>query len=224
MSGQLMPLFMTCILLIIVLVLHGICLSMPYYAEAPELGRALSDIRDLESYRAYYPNMDTKYGFWEICVNMKGSTKCYSFGLKEDASSNTFKAPDWVIACQVLSIIGLTIGAIALIFCIFFLKFSKTFLLVACSICSITGGIIIIIADVVFAGEKSIKFFFQSDQMNFTFGSPKDKYLVAADDAFQYGWAFGLDIATGIMCILIGILFVILSVLRKSDRFYLTKM
>jgi hypothetical protein len=222
MAAQVSLVVLSSLLLIAMLVLHGICLSFPYYAEGTNMGGHLSIRTDLSSYRAYYPNMNVHFGFWKMCFNVYTRISCYSFGLEEDTNTSTVKAPDWVIVCQALSIIGLIVGALGLGLSLLWLCVSSRRLLVAGSVATILGGITIIIADIVFSTEKSVKFVMQDSQVVPTFGSVAEKYLLDVDSSIQYSWNFGLDLATGIACVLIGALYALCVSLTRSDSLYIS--
>ncbi|BFZ21919.1 hypothetical protein BsWGS_24958 [Bradybaena similaris] len=212
-----------CVLLLLTLALHAILLAMPYHAQAADIGVHLANKTDLGTYIAFYPNMDARYGFWRLCMVMYGDTACYNFGLQEDVNSSTMEAPAWVIVCQALSIAGLGVSVLSVVFCLMWLCLTSIHLLVIGSASAIIGGIIIIVANIVFATEKSMLFVFKSNQMTNIFGHQEDKYLITTNNSFDYGWGFGVDIATGGVSVLVGILFALLAGTIKRDSVLISK-
>ncbi|CAL1534488.1 unnamed protein product [Lymnaea stagnalis] len=206
-------------LLLIGVVLHIISMSTDYYAAL-----SASDTKDAATGEAPQIN----YGLWRFCVELKSNeTSCYTFGtvVKNKSSpsvfttSNLLDTPQWLVSSQVLSIVSVIVagsGVVAAISWIFTDLGCCVNLLLGVATCSsVIGGVLVLASDIVFAAKYTVDFYQDIGVQRNIFSSAQFKTL---DDRLDFGWSFGLDIASGILCILATIPLLMISIFKLDTK------
>lgn len=215
-------------LLLIGVVLHIISMSTDYYAELSS-----SDTKNITpSDRANLIGLGAQvnFGLWRFCVDLKtsNSSTCYKFGTKVNRSSEIIfgrtyflDTPHWLVSSQVLSIVSVIVagsGVVSALSWIFTDLRCCVNLLLGVAMCSsVTGGVLVLASDIVFAAKYTIDFYQETGVKGNIFTLDQFHTL---DDRLDFGWSFGLDIASGIICILSTVPFLMVSIFKldKNQR------
>ncbi|XP_059178273.1 uncharacterized protein LOC131957458 isoform X4 [Physella acuta] len=150
--------------------------------------------------------------------------------LHQDAKSVITRL-DWIISCQVLSVVGVILAEAsvftALAWLVTSMKKCRHVFVYITTLSTVIGGVLILSSDIVLAAQSSIDFYANLDVYNINNiyfqraanAAQRAREIQEYDSVLEFAWCFGLDVAAGSLSILAGpIFFFIAAKIIKTEK------